>query len=68
MTTDTWSTLSPDAKADNLRQEFDAAWETERKHLVARSGRHNALERRVAVLEKALKQISLRVGFLEGKN
>lgn len=68
MATNEWQNLSPDAKADLLRQELDAFLETERKNLVVRQERYSALEKRLDQLEEAWKQIILRLGLLEGKN
>jgi hypothetical protein len=63
-----WDELSPNEKADALQQQFHDYAAIERQNLQARADRHDMLERRVAELEGALKQMASQLARLEGKN
>jgi len=54
-----WAKLDLEEKIDFLRKELDAYLDLDRQNLEARQWRHNQLEKRVAELEKVLKNKGL---------
>jgi hypothetical protein len=63
-----WDQLPLPQQVAELRRDFDEFAKIERENVLARLDRHNALEKRVAELEEALKQIQSRLDRLERKN
>jgi hypothetical protein len=63
-----WDQLPLSQQVAELRRDFDEFARIERENVQARLDRHNALEKRVAKLEEALKQIQSRLDRLDGRN
>jgi hypothetical protein len=64
----TWSEMSADEKADDLRVRFESYLEHDTANLNARAQWRQEIEKRLTAIEETLSRMESRLARLEGRN